>query len=136
MKSRRHLLKRIFCLIPLHKIMVFSLLFFTYLDPIHKTALIRTTISVFINMKLGIDLCNIFSILMEGCESFTLYHQTEKYIQAFQICRRIPKISCNIMEILNRMPKEKEILYTLKKKTQYMRLIMRGENIKILVLYH
>uniref|UniRef100_A0A8D8TH11 Uncharacterized protein n=1 Tax=Cacopsylla melanoneura TaxID=428564 RepID=A0A8D8TH11_9HEMI len=85
--------------------------------------------------------CYIFSILLYGCESWTMNLAMEKRIEAFEmyLYRRILKISwmqkITNVEVLNRMQKEKELLQTIKeRKIQYLGHILRGEKYALLQL--
>ena len=85
--------------------------------------------------------CYIFSVLLYGCESWTLDTSMEKKIDAFEmyIYRRILRISwvqrITNEEVLNRMRKKKELLLTIKiRKTRYIGHIMRGEKYELLRL--
>lgn len=67
-----------------------------------------------------------FSVLLYGCESWTLDPVTEKTIEAFEmyLYRRMLRIAwvqrITNNEVLNRMQKQKELLLTIKvRKTQY-----------------
>ena len=78
--------------------------------------------------------CYVFSVLLYGCESWTLDSQTEKRIEAFEmyVYRRMLRISwvqrITNDEVLQRMQKQKEILNTIKeRKTQYLGHVMRGD---------
>lgn len=85
--------------------------------------------------------CYVFSVLLYGCESWTLDSQTEKRIEAFEmyVYRRMLRISwvqrITNDEVLQRMQKQKEILNTIKeRKMQYLGYVMRGGRYEILRL--
>lgn len=85
--------------------------------------------------------CYIFSVLLYGCESWTLDTSIEKKIDAFEmyIYRRILRISwvqrVTNVAVLNRMCKQKELMLTIKeRKTRYIGHIMRGEKYELLRL--
>ncbi len=83
--------------------------------------------------------CYVFSTLLYGCESWTLDPTTENRIAAFEMylyrrILRIPwvqKVTNN--EVLVRMKKDRELLFTLKKrKLTYLGHVLRGEKYEIL----
>lgn len=83
--------------------------------------------------------CYVFSVLLYGCESWTLDMSLEKKINAFEmyIYRRILRISWTQRitneEVLNRMRKQRELMLTIKeRKTRYIGHIMRGEKYELL----
>lgn len=85
--------------------------------------------------------CYIFSVLLYGCESWTLDISLEKKLDAFEmyIYRRILRISwvqrVSNVEVLNRMRKQKELMLTIKeRKTRYIGHIMRGKKYELLRL--
>lgn len=104
-----------------------------------RTFFIRKDISL--HLKIRMIGCYVFTVLLYGCEGWTLDPSTEKRIEAFEmyLYRRILKISwtqrITNIEVLNRMQKQKELLYTIKKrKIQYIGHIMRGDKYEILRL--
>jgi len=101
--------------------------------------------NVFTRKELNLDLrvrmlrCYIFSMLLYGCESWTLSPETERKITSFEmyLYRRILKIPWILKitneEVLRRMGKQTELLSTLKKrKIEYLGHIIRGEKYEIL----
>lgn len=79
--------------------------------------------------------CYVFTVLLYGIESWTLTEATTKKLEAFEmwIYRRMLKISWTARitnkEVLRRMKKELEILYTIKRrKLEYLGHIMRNQH--------
>ncbi|KAL1447433.1 hypothetical protein WDU94_013960 [Cyamophila willieti] len=104
-----------------------------------KNFFVRNDLSL--GLRIRMIRCYIFSILLYGCESWTMNLAMEKRIEAFEmyLYRRILKISWmqKIMnvEVLNHMQKEKELLQTIKeRKIQYLGHILRGEKYALLQL--
>ncbi|KAL6432029.1 hypothetical protein ACFW04_007456 [Cataglyphis niger] len=85
--------------------------------------------------------CYTFSIFFYGWESWTLDPIIEKFIEAFEmyLYRWILRISwtqrITNVEVLNRMRKQKELLFTIKtRKIHNLGHIMRGEKYELLRL--
>ena len=100
----------------------------------NKMAKLFTSHYLNINTKLRLLRCYVFSVLFYGVESWTLTETTSKKLEAFELWlyRRILRVSwtekVTNSEILRRMNKEKEVLYTVKsRKLQYLGHIMRNE---------
>lgn len=88
-----------------------------------------------INTKMRLLRCYVFSVLLYGVESWTLTETSLKKIEAFEmwLYRRILRISwvdhVTNAEVLRRMNKTTELIYTIKsRKLQYLGHIMRNEN--------
>jgi len=102
-----------------------------------KTFFTRSDLSL--QLRIRMVRCYVFSVLLYGCESWTLDIQTEKRIEAFEmyIYRRMLRVSwiqrVTNNEILQRMGKQKELLNTIKeRKMQYLGHVLRGERYKLL----
>lgn len=100
---------------------------------------IRRDISLELRMRM--IRCYIFSVLLYGCEAWTLDPTTEKKLEAFEmyLYRRILKIpwvqKATNVEVLNRMGKPLELLLTVReRKTKYIGHVMRGEKYELLRL--
>lgn len=85
--------------------------------------------------------CYIFSVLLYGCESWTLDPATERKLDAFEmyLYRRILRISwvqkITNEEVLSRMRKWREFMLAIKeRKTRYIGHFMRGEKYELLRL--
>jgi hypothetical protein len=92
-----------------------------------------------LEMKLRLMRCYVLSVLFYGMESWTLKKIDTKKLEAFELWmyRRILRISwterVTNVEVLRRMNKEKEVIFTIKKrKLQYLGHITRGERYELL----
>jgi Reverse transcriptase (RNA-dependent DNA polymerase) len=79
--------------------------------------------------------CYVFSVLLYGVESWTLTEATTKKLEAFEmwLYRRILKIPWTAhttnKEVLQRMKKDQEIVYTIKRrKLEYLGHVMRNQD--------
>ena len=104
-----------------------------------KKFFIRSDLSL--QLRIRMIRCYIFSVLLYGCESWTLDPNTEKRIQAFEmyLYRRLLRIPWILKvsndEVLRRMEKQRELLLTIKqRKTQYLGHVMRGKKYQLLQL--
>lgn len=87
-----------------------------------------------LELKLRLLRCYVFSVLLYGVESWTLTEATAGRLEAFEMWtyRRILKISwtekISNTRVLQKLNKEKEIMYTVKRrKLEYLGHIMRNE---------
>ena len=94
-----------------------------------------------LDLRMRMVRCYVFSVLLYGCESWTLDPGIEKNIEAFEmyIYRRMLRIpwveKVTNMEVLGRMCKSVELLLTLKeRKTRYIGHVMRGDRYSLLRL--
>lgn len=92
-----------------------------------------------LELRIRILRCYILSVLFYGVETWTMSQATTKKIEAFEMwCyRRMLRISwvdkITNEEVLNRMKKDKELLYTIKKrKLEYFGHLMRGEKYEVI----
>lgn len=104
-----------------------------------KTFFTRSDLSLKLRTRMA--RCYVFSVLLYGCESWTMDPQTEKRIEAFEMYtyRRILRISwmqkVTNDEVLQRMSKQRELLNTIKeRKMQYLGHVLRGERYELLRL--
>ncbi|KAL3268742.1 hypothetical protein HHI36_007844 [Cryptolaemus montrouzieri] len=94
-----------------------------------------------INLKYRLAKCYIFSILLYGVEAWTMTERLMKKLEAFElwVYRRILRIPwtdhITNEEVLRRLDKHREILFTVKKrKMEYFGHIMRHEKYRLLQL--
>lgn len=104
-----------------------------------KTLFTRSDLSL--ELRIRMVRCYVFSVLLYGCESWTLNPSLEKNLEAFEmyLYRRILRISwvqrVTNEEVLRRMGKQKELLLTIKhRKTSYIGHVMRGDKYEFLRL--
>lgn len=104
-----------------------------------KTFFTRSDLSL--ELRIRMIRCYIFSVLLYGCESWTLNPSLERNLEAFEmyLYRRVLRISwvqkVTNEEVLRRMGKQKELLLTIKqRKTRYIGHVMRGDRYEFLRL--
>lgn len=97
--------------------------------------------SLNINIRLRFVHCYVYSILLYGCETWTIKMNTMRRLEAFEmwIYRRLLKIPwtdhVRNEEVLGRLNKERELLANIKKrKTAYLGHVMRSSRAKLLKL--
>jgi hypothetical protein len=102
-----------------------------------KTFFTRSDLSL--QLRIRMIRCYVFSVLLYGCESWTMDSEIEKRIDAFEmyIYRRMLRIPwvqrVTNVEVLRRMCKQKELLRIIKeRKMQYLGHVLRGERYELL----
>lgn len=94
-----------------------------------------------LSLKIRLVKCYVFSVLLYGAEAWTLTEALMKRLEAFEMWtyRRILRISwtdhITNIEVIRRIGKEKEIVFTIKRrKLEYLGHIMRHEKYRLLQL--
>uniref|UniRef100_A0A8D8SJ40 Craniofacial development protein 2 n=2 Tax=Cacopsylla melanoneura TaxID=428564 RepID=A0A8D8SJ40_9HEMI len=106
-----------------------------------KMRTVLTARDLSINLRTRLLKCYVFPVLLYGVEAWTLNKECERKLQAFEMWsyRRILRIPwtdrVTNIEVLNRMGKEVEVLYDIKRrKLSYLGHVMRGPKYEILHL--
>ena len=100
-----------------------------------------TSKDISLQLKLRLVRCYVFSVLFYGVEAWTTTEATLKKLESFEmwIYRRILKIPwtdhITNVEVMRRLEKEKEVIFTLKKrKLEYFGHILRHDKYRLLQL--